>query len=90
MSCFNCKHLTSINCKLDRNSACPYDWISVKDKLPNPFNVVIWCQKYENMKVPRIASMENQTFEEFEKQFIGKITHWRILPHLPPEDDNAD
>ena len=61
------------------------EWISVKDRLPKPFESVL---VFRDGKISIDYSEENGWFAY---DFNGKrVTHWMPLPEPPKEDNHAD
>jgi len=75
------------------------EWISVKDRLPEPFvDVLVWCenlaQDYAQLEcfrvgefyaaIDRFCVWEDGKPSSFRTdRFYGKVTHWMPLPEPP-------
>lgn len=64
------------------------DWISVKDQMPDDFEIVACLGTFLN-QVPYIALYEPRTKRFLSPDDIGlcltNITHWLRLPKLPED-----
>ena len=74
-------HLIANGVTLD-NQVSSSKWISVKDRLPEPFTVVL---VYDNDKTVAVAYMTRH------KEWVGivirnEVTHWMPLPQPPKEE----
>lgn len=62
-------------------------WISVKDKLPEPNNWIIYAVLTREPKLYRhqmaYFSTSRKWIRQEEQQRIIKVTHWMMLPELP-------
>lgn len=65
------------------------DWISVKDRLPEPFHPVIVCRKSKK-KEPCVesGSLDVNGWWRVYGTRTKSVTHWMPLPD-PPENANA-
>lgn len=62
------------------------DWISVKDRLPKPFERVIAA--YETNVICTTQMSDNQTF--LHEGIHGNVTHWMPLPEPPKGECRND
>ena len=65
------------------------EWISVKDKMPQPGRYVACIAKRNPFSrfMPMVARIEkNGWANPITEQYISEVTHWMPLPE-PPEED---
>lgn len=61
-------------------------WISVKDKLPNPKQWVLWLDGNKTMHAPFVHIDYINERQEACVNYLHNYTHWQPLPE-PPSDD---
>ena len=72
------------------------EWISVKEKLPEPFvDVLVWCTSQVGLSIAidekyaaidRFCIWQDDHMPSFRAtRFFGHVTHWVPLPE-PPKD----
>lgn len=66
------------------NELKKYDWISVKDKLPEPNTVVL--AHYDDGIICTVAFLDKHL------KFMSSdtVTHWMPLPQKPESEDDAE
>ena len=70
-------------------------WISVKDRMPEPFKDVLVCIDWSRIrKEKRIVTVSYYLGDDegyfFEEDTDGRVTHWMPLPELPePPEGNV-
>ena len=65
------------------------EWISVKDRLPQPGRYVACIAKRNPFSrlMPMVARIEkNGWANPITEQYISEVTHWMPLPEPPKED----
>ena len=62
-------------------------WVSVKDRLPDPNNVVLTIDKLGFFYMDRVN--KNGKWDEQDSSF-NPVTHWMPLPEPPKGEENAD
>ena len=65
------------------------EWISVKDKMPQPGRYVERKEKRNPFSrfMPRVARIEkNGWANPITEQYISEVTHWLPLPEPPKEE----
>ena len=65
------------------------EWISVKDKMPQPGRYVACIAKRNLFSrfMPMVARIEkNGWANPITEQYISEVTHWMPLPEPPKED----
>ena len=65
------------------------EWISVKDKMPEPGRYVACIAKRNPFSrfMPMVARIEkNGWANPITEQYISEVTHWMPLPELPKEE----
>ena len=65
------------------------EWISVKDKMPQPGRYVACIAKRNPFSrfMPMVARIEkNGWANPITEQYISEVTHWLPLPEPPKED----
>ena len=66
------------------------EWISVKDKMPQPGRYVACIAKRNPFSrfMPMVARIEkNGWANPIAEQYISEVTHWLPLPEPPKEED---
>ena len=65
------------------------EWISVKDRLPEPGRYVACIAKRNPFSrfMPMVARIEKNGWANLiTEQYISEVTHWMPLPEPPKED----
>ena len=65
-----------------------YGWISVKDRLPEPFSIVLCFMAWGGYDVKQFE--QNHFFNQgsYKRLEDGVVTHWMPLPEPPKEEHN--
>ena len=69
------------------------EWISVKDKMPQPGRYVACIAKRNPFSrfMPMVARIEkNGWANPITEQYISEVTHWLPLPEPPKEEHHAE
>ena len=69
------------------------EWISVKDKMPQPGRYVACIAKRNPFPrfMPMVARIEkNGWANPITEQYISEVTHWLPLPEPPKEEHHAE
>ncbi len=62
-------------------------WISVKDKLPNSCETIIFCTKYKGVYIGSYSE-KRQCFEHFRVTYNeDEVLCWQPLPEPPKENE---
>lgn len=70
------------------------DWISVKDKLPEPHKRVLLCNIIGSVKRLIVGYYDGQNFrydvDDLWMYTLPFITYWRELPKMPDESEDKE